>query len=893
MKVNISQTTTLSPPFPLPQFHINTSLPRRTITVSNPYSLRPFRRFALLRHRQNPNFKIVQGSMHEGAFMETEEDFKLLVETCITRYLSPALTLEHGLQKIKEAVEELKLNPPCSSSGIYRFQVAVPPSAKALNWFCCQPELSGVFPQFFLSKEKENPTFKSLFLNGSRGVFGIGAALYFQGSPSRALAEWSSFKRYLSVNSDLVTAYGFMDIYFDTKSSSMKHGTGSFYLFIPQIELDEFEGISFSLYQASHHFWPTTGKCHNNCIRAAFGKFNAVEDKSAQMVCVNALSVGGRNPEADSLELKEASFSSQFFARFSPNVAIANNMLDHGSEMSYSLQDFANINTLWASLMVEEFTRLGLTAPGSRSSPLAIAASTHPLTTCIACFDERSLSFHAVGYARGSHKPAIVITSSGTAVSNLYPAADRPPELQDAGANQSINQVNHFGSFVRFFYGLPAPTDDIPARMVLTTIDSAVYLATSSPCGPVHINCPFREPLDNSLRKWMLSCLKGLDFWISSADPFTKYIQLQHSYPCNDAQGQMAEVLKVIQGANQGLLLIGAIHSEDDVWAALLLAKHLLWPVVADVLSGLRLRKYFSSFSEIEEKFLFVDHLDHSLLSNSVRSWAQADVIVQIGSRITSKRISQMLEDCFPCSYIMVDKHPSRHDSSHIVTHRIQSTITQFTDCLLKAVIPPIRSKWSSFLRALDMMVAWEISFLVRSEYYLTEPYVAYVIPRTLRCETAIFVGNSMAIRDADMYGCNWAKCTHSIATMLGPEFLCHWIQVAGNRGASGIDGLLSTAIGFSVGCNKRVLCVIGDVSFLHDTNGLALLKERICRKPMTIIVINNHGGAIFSFLPIAERTEKRVLNQYFYTSHNVSIHNLCVAHGVKHVQAWTKMELQ
>ncbi|KAK9277137.1 hypothetical protein L1049_006676 [Liquidambar formosana] len=953
MEVNIFRPNPFSPPRSNPRFRANGCFPRKntspTLTFLSTHSLPHFH---LLRRRRNPNFKFIRGTKldrpmtEDGGFMEIEGG-DLLVETCITRNLAPALTLEGGIENIREEIEKLKLNPLCSSSGIYRFQVVVPPSTKALNWFCCQPELSGVFPQFFLSKETENPTCKSLSLTGTRGVFGVGAAVTLGilllvdqegGVPFKAKESMYNFScRYLSPDSSLMMAYGFVDIDIEMESSSVKPETGSFYLFIPQVELDEHDGISIlaatlvwsdsslctfgealhsfelSLQQVSHYCWPTSGKFPNKCIRSALRKFNVVDDKIVQMVYMKALSLGDWNTEANPMELKDAPSSFQFCVRLSPTVSVSSNMLDHASEMSFSVQGYANINSVWASLVIEECSRLGLTyfcvAPGSRSSPLAIAASTHPCTTCIACFDERSLAFHAVGYARGSHKPAVVITSSGTAVSNLLPAvveasqdfvplllltADRPSELQDAGANQAINQVNHFGSFVRFFFSLPAPSDHIPARMILTTLDSAVYRATSSPYGPVHINCPFREPLENSPKKWTLSCLKGLDFWMSSAEPFTKYIQMHHSHACNDAQGHMADVIKVIQGANQGILLIGALHTVDEMWAALLLAKRLLWPVVADILSGLRLRRLLTSFPELKGNLLFVDHLDHALLSDLVRGWAQADVIIQIGSRITSKRISLMLEECFPCPYIMVDKHPYRHDPSHIVTHRIQSTITEFADCIVKAQFPHMSSKWSIFLRALDMMVAWEISFQICSEYSLTEPYVAHLISEAISCESALFLGNSMAIRDADMYGHNWAKCAHSAAAMmLSLDLPCHWIPVAGNRGGSGIDGLLSTAIGFAVGCNKRVLSVIGDVSFLHDTNGLAILNQRMRRKPMTILVINNHGGAIFSLLPIADITERRVLNQYFYTSHSVSIRKLCAAHGVKHLQVRTKMELQ
>ncbi|KAB5538297.1 hypothetical protein DKX38_015830 [Salix brachista] len=644
---------------------------------------------------------------------------------------------------------------------------------------------------------------------------------------------------------------------------------------------------------------------------------------------------------------RRTKFSTQFCFRLSPVVGVSSNMLDDANETSYSLQDQANINAVWASLIVEECSRLGIVvsknfhpldffrsiclidtffqyfcvAPGSRSSPLAIAASTHPLTTCISCFDERSLAFHAVGYSKGSHKPAVIITSSGTAVSNLLPAvveasqdfvplllltADRPPELLDAGANQAINQVNHFGSFVRFTFSLPAPTDNIPARMVLTTIDSAVHWATSLPFGPVHINCPFREPLDDSSDNWMLSCLKGLDIWMSGVEPFTKYIQLQNYLACKaGACVPMAEVLEIIKGTDTGLLLLGAIHTEDEIWAALLLAKHLNWPVVADILSGLRLRKLLPSLPEIEENVLFVDHLDHALLSKGVRGWIHFDVIVQIGSRITSKRVSQMVEECFPCTYILVDNHPCRHDPSHFVTHRVQCSIRQFVDSLMKSQFSHKSNKWCFYLRALNTMfdehvsgaivnVAWDISFQINAEYSITEPHVAHVITEALSAESALFVGNSMVIRDADMYGRSCKTHAQSIAhMMLDSELPCLSIRVAGNRGASGIDGLLSTAIGFAVGSNKQVLCLVGDVSMLHDTNGLAILTQRVSRKPMRILVINNHGGAIFSLLPFADKTDPRILDQYFYTSHRISIQKLCEAHSVRHLPVKTKVELQ
>ncbi|MED6108669.1 hypothetical protein PIB30_026235 [Stylosanthes scabra] len=414
--------------------------------------------------------------------------------------------------------------------------------------------------------------------------------------------------------------------------------------------------------------------------------------------------------------------------------------------------------------------------------------------------------------------PAVVITSSGTAVSNLLPAvveasqdfvplllltADRPPELLDCGANQAIDQVNHFGVFVRYFFNLPAPADQVPAKMVLTTLDSAIHRATTSPCGPVHINCPFREPLESSPHEWRSSCLKGLELWMNNAEPFTKYIHMQPS--CIDAVGETMEVIGLIQKAKNGLILFGAIHTEDEMWAALLLAKHLCWPVFADILSGLRLKKILTSFPDIERKFIFIDNLDHALLSDSVKGLLEIDVVIQLGSRITSKRVCKILEEHAPFPYIMVDKHPLRHDPSHIVTHRIQATIVNFVGSLLKVEFPHIERIWSTSLQLLSKMVEWEILFQINAECSLTEPFVAHMLSDALYSESALFLGNSMPIRDVDMYGLGWSTSNPSVESiMLNSDLPVNLMRVAANRGASGIDGLLSTAIGFAVGSNKR-----------------------------------------------------------------------------------------
>jgi isochorismate synthase / 2-succinyl-5-enolpyruvyl-6-hydroxy-3-cyclohexene-1-carboxylate synthase / 2-succinyl-6-hydroxy-2,4-cyclohexadiene-1-carboxylate synthase / o-succinylbenzoate synthase len=166
--------------------------------------------------------------------------------------------------------------------------------------------------------------------------------------------------------------------------------------------------------------------------------------------------------------------------------------------------------------------------------------------------------------------------------------------------------------------------------MVLTTVDSAAYHAMQAPQGPVHINCAFREPLDYRNQAWNIDCLRGLDKWFIDSNPYTQYLKMQKISGFNNHNCSEMEVLEIIEKAEQGLLLVGAIHTEEDLWAVALLARHLLWPVVADILSGLRLRKVVNSFPGLDKSILFIDHIDQILLSDSVKNWISPDVIVQV-----------------------------------------------------------------------------------------------------------------------------------------------------------------------------------------------------------------------------------------------------------------------
>jgi 2-succinyl-5-enolpyruvyl-6-hydroxy-3-cyclohexene-1-carboxylate synthase len=542
----------------------------------------------------------------------------------------------------------------------------------------------------------------------------------------------------------------------------------------------------------------------------------------------------------------------------------------------------ANINHLWSSLIVEELLRNGVEyfciAPGSRSTPLAFAVARHPKAKHFIHYDERGLAFHALGYASAAKKPVVLICTSGTAGANFFPAvieaskkkvplivltADRPPELRLTGSVQTIEQGNLFGRYAKFHFDLPCPDVKIKPEVVLTTVDQAIYQATRNPSGVAHLNCMFRDPLAPvSTGENFKTYLKTIDTWTKSRKPYTQYVTAFESIRIPETK-KIAERLNAIK---DGLIVVGKIGGTDEETAVLDLAKRLGWPIFADGSSCLRL-------GHPDEHI--IHYFDQILCSSKTAKTLKFDGVIHLGGRITSKRFYEFMTDLAPADYVMVLNHPLRNDPQHQVTLRIESTVGNFCSTFAPLIKPRKASASLKVLAKANRSVDQLIEHFVLAGDGLTEPAVARLISQLIPKEHALFLANSMPVREVDFYA----------------DFKGHAVRTNGNRGASGIDGQVASAAGLSVGLNRPVTFLTGDLSLLHDLNSLPMLKA--IEQPVIIVVVNNDGGAIFSFLPIAQ--EGDVFEKFFGTPHGLNFEDAARMFGlgyaaVDSVRAFTQI---
>jgi 2-succinyl-5-enolpyruvyl-6-hydroxy-3-cyclohexene-1-carboxylate synthase len=502
------------------------------------------------------------------------------------------------------------------------------------------------------------------------------------------------------------------------------------------------------------------------------------------------------------------------------------------------------MNEKWCTCLIDQLTLQGVNyfciAPGSRSTPLVLAIAAHPHAHAMVHFDERGAAFHALGVAKATGKPAAVVVTSGTAVGNLYPAvmeasltrtplilltADRPPELRDCGANQTLDQVKIFGSFLRWEIDLPCPDSALLENYLQRTVAYAVMRACASPFGPVQLNCMFREPLFSPSFESEALSHAPIIYASGACEPDTAHLQ---------------EWARALSQVKKGVILAGILPPYSSLSSLYALAESLKWPIFPDILSGIRSHGAQESI---------IAHYD--LILKSLPDLFKVDAVLHLGDQFVSKTLLEWIDRCKPSLYFSVADHPYRHDPKHSVTHRISCDPLSFCKKLLP-ILSASSSEWLSEWKFLSREIEEEpLQEKMREESaILSEPEIIFSL-NTLPETWALFLANSMPIRDADLFFFPKEK--------KGPIF--------GNRGVSGIDGNIATAIGIAQGSKRPTVALLGDQAALHDINSLAQLKKADI--PVIFLIINNGGGGIFSFLPIAQK--KDIMEEYFAASHSYS----------------------
>ncbi|MGE5196181.1 MAG: 2-succinyl-5-enolpyruvyl-6-hydroxy-3-cyclohexene-1-carboxylic-acid synthase [Anaerolineae bacterium] len=490
-------------------------------------------------------------------------------------------------------------------------------------------------------------------------------------------------------------------------------------------------------------------------------------------------------------------------------------------------EDLPFQNRRWAQAIIQELVSQSACyfciAPGSRSALLSISAAeaanaNPPEVETFVHFDERGLAYHALGYAKSSQKPAVIIVTSGTAVANLLPAimeahhamvpliilsADRPPELRDNCSNQATDQVKLFQSFVRWQIDLPCPNEQLPQNYLGTTIAQAVYRATRSPKGPVHLNCMFREPFTTSK---------------IGSSPISFHPSYEHpeSVPSSETIAKWAGLLEGFE--ERGVILLGPFVTKRTLEPVFALAEKLGWPIFADILSPARIEGRKRQMLPYFDLLLKVD-------PNK-----KVDVVMQFGDRLVSKAVLEWVARSQIKAHFLVADHPFRIDPLHTVTHRLEADPVLVCEEFCKKItrdFPRDETWWE-----VSQMIEEELERFFSSSETLSEPYCIEFLKRHLNANFSLFLSNSMPVRDADQF-----------------FFPAHQTgSIYCNRGLSGIDGNIATAAGIGQGMKKPTFAVLGDLATLHDINSLAQLKKS--HPPVICLVFNNGGGAIFSFFP-------------------------------------------
>ena len=530
--------------------------------------------------------------------------------------------------------------------------------------------------------------------------------------------------------------------------------------------------------------------------------------------------------------------------------------------------------------------RHAVIAPGSRSTPLTLALARDPEVRTWLHLDERAAGFFALGLARQLGEPVAVVTTSGTAAANLLPAiveaslsrvplialtADRPPELRDVGANQTIDQIGLFGSHPRWSVELPiadgSPALEAQARAVAAR---AAATAREAPAGPVHVNVPLREPLIEP--GWE----RALDD-AAAAAPIE--VTREPSVPPESARAAAARLIEAVSG-RRGLIVCGPESAGLPAEAIDDLARALGWPILADPLSGLRSGRHrLTRVIDAADALLRSARSGHG--GGGFASTVAPEAVVRFGAAPTSKVLNQFLAAQQGIPQLVVDvaggwRDPDfaaslmlRADPRALCEAAAGALRARHPDAFTGAANDPARSgapnradpAWLDRWTRANAVARAALDGLVRERSEAFEGAVPTALAEALPDGATIVAGNSMIVRDVDAF--------------LGAQ--PRELRIVGTRGASGIDGVVSTAVGAAAAATGPVAALVGDLSFLHDLTGLWPLRRH--GLSLLVVLVNNDGGGIFHFLPQAELASAD-FEEWFGTPHGLDFEGAITTFG-------------
>jgi 2-succinyl-5-enolpyruvyl-6-hydroxy-3-cyclohexene-1-carboxylate synthase len=531
----------------------------------------------------------------------------------------------------------------------------------------------------------------------------------------------------------------------------------------------------------------------------------------------------------------------------------------------------SNRNIIWSHVFADELARAGVRhaviAPGSRSTPLAFAFYEVEDIRAHSLIDERSAGFFALGLARSTGMPVVLLCTSGSAAANFFPAiveanesriplivitADRPHELRHSGANQTIDQIKLYGNYALWSVDMPLPEREAPEvaiRAWRTTANRAVAIANGIRKGVVHLNMPFRKPLEP------IPVLGDFPTAQDARDLFQRGLGLPHTqigYGTLALNDEQAEAIAIALDAHEnGLIVLGTNCPPDLADAAYQLGKRTGYPVLADSASGLRFMK--DSFLGGYDSFL----------AKRPSSWQTPQVILRFGDVPTSQVLNDYLNQASVKYVIRISESGVWADDSHRLSHAYQANERFAIMQILRKTTGRNPSDWTR---------QWERAEAITWQTWASETnvfdacYVSDALAR-LPDDSTLFVGNSLSVRHLDQFGAPNAKK----------------IRVYASRGASGIDGNISTAFGLGFGRHDKPLAaIVGDVTLYHDMNGLLAAKR--LNIPITLVVLNNNGGGIFYRLPVAQFDP--TFTDLFVTPHGLDFQHSAALYGFDYVLA-------